>query len=467
MMRIVKAIIFLFLCAGSVFSQVYFETGKISLQVSNYGRIRIYNPKFSSVEQINRLSAVVGVNTNDVFAYNEDAATVDSAKIVRSPKHSDFEIYNSTDNSYLNLPPALLNKINVYGWSNEAFSIIKLTVINKDAVLGNINAFIGYEILPKVDDLWGTETMKTLHDKEIISISRSPVSSYTGIKILSSSLFSANYFNWYTDYDLGPSNDSMFYAYLSSGIKQDLFTASNAGAVGVIGQNTVNIKLGDSAVVYLALAVGADETTMLGNMDKAVAKYKSLFANVPVEMTSFNVSVISNKVVLDWLTATETNNNGFNIERKSENTEWVTLGFVKGNGTTSDVHKYNFVDDKINLPGNYLYRIAQLDFDGTISYSKEIKVNISAEPLKYELLQNFPNPFNNSTKIHYQIPNSAAVTLKIFDALGYQVRNLIDGKQDAGTYEFNFDAADLSSGVYFLVLQTDNFKSIKKMFLLK
>ncbi|RJP62745.1 MAG: T9SS C-terminal target domain-containing protein [Ignavibacteriales bacterium] len=467
MMRIVKAIIFLFLCAGSVFSQVYFETGKISLQVSNYGRIRIYNPKFSSVEQINRLSAVIGVNTNDVFAYNEDAATVDSAKIVRSPKHSDFEIYNSTDNSYLNLPPALLNKMNVYGWSNEAFSIIKLTVINKDAVLGNINAFIGYEILPKVDDLWGTETIKTLNEKEIISISRSPASSFTGVKILSSPLFSAKYFNWYNDYDLGQSSDSMFYAYLSSGVKQDLFTASNDGAVGVIGQNAVNIKPGDSAVVYLALAVGADEATMLNNMDKAEAKYLSLFANVPVEMTSFYVNIIGNKVLLDWSTATETNNNGFNVERKFENAEWINLGFVKGSGSTADVHKYSFIDDKINLPGSYFYRIAQVDFDGTISYSKEIKVNIAGEPLKFELLQNYPNPFNNSTRIHYQIPDNTTVTLKIFDALGRQIKSLVNERQDAGTYEFNFAADGLSSGLYFLVLQTDNNKSTIKMFLLK
>ncbi len=466
-MRIVKTIIYLFLCAGTVFSQDYFETGKISLQLSNYGRIRIYNPKFSSVEQINRLSAVVGVNTNDVFAYNEDAEMVDSAKLVGLPKYSDLEIYNSIDNSYSHLPPALLNEINVYGWSNEAFSIIKLTVINKDAVLGSISAFIGFEFLPKVDDVWGTESIKTLQDKEIISVSRSPASTYTGIKIVSASLFSAKYFNWYNEYDLGQSSDSMFYAYLSSGVKQDLFTASNDGAVGVFCQNAVNINLGDSAVVYLAVAVGADEATMLSNMGKAEAKYLSLFANVPVEMTSFNVNVIGNKVLLDWSTASETNNNGFNVERKFENTEWINLGFVKGSGSTADVHKYNFIDDKINLPGSYFYRIAQVDFDGTISYSKEIKVNIAGEPLKFELLQNYPNPFNNSTRIHYQIPNNTTVTLKIFDALGCQIKSIVSGRQDAGTYEYNFDAVGLSSGLYFLVLQTDNNKSIIKMFLLK
>ncbi len=466
-MRTLHITILMFLWAGAIFSQVYFETGKISLQVSNYGRIRVYNPKFSSVEQINRLSVVVGVNSNDVFAYNEDAAMVDSAKLIRTPQQSDFEIYNSTDNSYSHLPPALLNKINVYGWNGEAYAIIKLTVINQDTALGNISAYIGFEFLPKVDDVWGTETIKTLQDKEIISISRSPASTYTGIKIVSASLFSAKYFNWYTDYDTGQSGDSLFYANLSSGSKQNSFTALSDGAVGVFCQNAVNINLGDSAVVYLTLAVGEDEATMLGNMEKAESKYKTLFANVPVEMISFDVNLIGNKIILDWSTATETNNNGFNVERKFENSDWVNIGFIKGSGTTTDVHKYNFIDDKINLPGNYSYRIAQNDFDGTVTYSKEIKVNISAKPLKFELLQNYPNPFNSSTKIKYQIPNSAAVSLKIFDALGCLVKNLIDEKQDAGTYECNFNAADLSSGLYFLVLQTDNNKSIKKMFLLK
>jgi len=467
MIKKILLIISLFLSTGSLYPQVYFETGKIAIQVSNYGSSRIYFPAFGSVQQINRLSAVVGVNINDVFGYGEDAQRVDSAKLINSPTQSDFEIYNSTDNSYSNLPPALLNKINVYGWSNEAYAIIKLTVLNQDAILGDVSAFIGFEFIPKVDNIWGTEAIKTIQDKEIISVYRNPSSSVTGLKILSAPLFSATYYNWFEDYDLKTFSDSMFYAYLSSGIKQNTYEAPIDGGVGMFCQNAINIKLGESAVVYVAVAVGVDETEMVSNMDKAESKYEALFANVPVEMSSFKAAFINSKVILDWSTATETNNFGFNIERKIEDNNWDNIGFVNGNGTTTDIHKYNFIDEKIISSGNYSYRIVQLDFDGTSSYSKEVRVNVSFEPVKFELLQNYPNPFNNSTVIRYQIPNPASVSLKIFDALGREVKNLVDNKQDTGSYEINFNAADLSSGLYLLVLQADNFKSTKKMFLLK
>jgi hypothetical protein len=206
---------------------------------------------------------------------------------------------------------------------------------------------------------------------------------------------------------------------------------------------------------------------MVSNIDKAESKYKTLFANVPVEMASFNANIINKKVILDWTTATETNNKGFNIERKCGNGDWNNIGFVNGNGTTTNISKYSFIDEKVTTSGSCSYRLGQVDFDGTISYSKEINVNVSNGPRSFELMQNYPNPFNNSTTIRYQIPNNSTVSLKIFDALGCEIRSLVDRKQDAGEYGLTFDAADLSSGLYFIVFQADNFKSTKKMFLLK
>ncbi len=467
MKRILQTIILFFLSVLTIYPQVDFETGKIAIQLNNYGGARVYSPAFGSTQQINRLSIVVGANTNDVFAYNEDAEMVDSAKLVAAPAQSDFEMTNSSDNAYSNLPPAVLNKINVYGWNNEAYVIVKLTVKNQDAVLGNMNAYIGYEFIPKIDNIWGTEAIKTIQGKGIVSVYRNPTSSYTGFKILSAPLFSAIYYNWFEDYDLKSYSDSMFYAFLSSGIKQDTYEAPSDGGVGMFCQDAVNIKLGDSAVVFIAIAVGSDEAEMVSNIDKAESKYKTLFANVPVEMASFNANIINKKVILDWTTATETNNKGFNIERKCGNGDWNNIGFVNGNGTTTNISKYSFIDEKVTTSGSCSYRLGQVDFDGTISYSKEINVNVSNGPRSFELMQNYPNPFNNSTTIRYQIPNNSTVSLKIFDALGCEIRSLVDRKQDAGEYGLTFDAADLSSGLYFIVFQADNFKSTKKMFLLK
>ena len=83
------------------------------------------------------------------------------------------------------------------------------------------------------------------------------------------------------------------------------------------------------------------------------------------------------------------------------------------------------------------------------------------------LEQNYPNPFNPSTKIRYSIPEHSSVTLKVFNLLGEEIETLVNGEQSAGVYEATFDASNLSSGIYFYTLQTENFSSSKKMILIK
>ncbi len=88
-------------------------------------------------------------------------------------------------------------------------------------------------------------------------------------------------------------------------------------------------------------------------------------------------------------------------------------------------------------------------------------------PSDYQLEQNYPNPFNPSTKIRYSIPEHSSVTLKVFNLLGEEIETLVNTEQSAGVYEATFDASNLSSGIYFYTLQTDNFSSSKKMILIK
>jgi len=169
-------------------------------------------------------------------------------------------------------------------------------------------------------------------------------------------------------------------------------------------------------------------------------------------------------------TASEVNNGGFEIERKNakwkmEMGKWETIGFVNGNGTTTETQLYSFVDENITS-GKYLYRLKQVDFDGTVEYSNEAEVTVTV-PEKFELSQNYPNPFNPSTKIKYQIATSNPVSLKIYDVLGNEVASLINEVQPAGNYEVTFDARSLSSGTYFYKLQAGSFVKTKKMVLLK
>jgi hypothetical protein len=191
---------------------------------------------------------------------------------------------------------------------------------------------------------------------------------------------------------------------------------------------------------------------------------------IPVELVSFTANANENSVTLNWHTSTETNNSGFEIERgvisnEVRNLFWESISFINGTGTTTETQSYSFVDNNLSS-GTYLYRLKQIDFDGTFEYSNEVEV-VVAVPDKFELSQNYPNPFNPTTKIKYQIPTNNPVSLKIYDVLGNVVTSLVDEVQSLGIYEVTFDASFLSSGTYFYTIRTGSFVETKKMLLLK
>jgi hypothetical protein len=187
---------------------------------------------------------------------------------------------------------------------------------------------------------------------------------------------------------------------------------------------------------------------------------------VPVELTSFTGNVNSlGQVILNWETATEVNNQGFEIERRTETSEYRTIGFVEGNGTISEPRSYIYTDVNAENGVNY-YRLKQIDFNGTYEYSPEVEVDVNG-PLSFDLAQNYPNPFNPSTSIKYSVPESGNIRLSVFNIVGEEVAVLVDGFSQAGFYEVTFDASNLSTGVYLYKLQSANSVQTKKMMLLK
>jgi len=185
----------------------------------------------------------------------------------------------------------------------------------------------------------------------------------------------------------------------------------------------------------------------------------------PVELTSFTASVKENIVTLNWITATELNNSGFDILRSSQQDVWEKISFVPGNGTTTEIHYYSLEDKNLDA-GNYSYKLKQIDFDGSFEYSNVVYVDVT-NPVEFELSQNYPNPFNPSTTIKFSIPEATMVTLKVFNTLGEEVALLVDRFMDSGIHEINFDAIGLNSGMYFYRIQAGDFAQVKKMTLLK
>lgn len=190
---------------------------------------------------------------------------------------------------------------------------------------------------------------------------------------------------------------------------------------------------------------------------------------LPVELEAFTAEQKGVNVLLKWSTVTEVNSFGFEIERKFENGEdndWLKIGFVNSSGNSSSRKEYSFVDNKLNKNGRYLYRLKEIDTNGEIKILKEISVDVSLKN-KFELAQNFPNPFNPSTVISWFLPEQTVTTIKIYNIIGAEVATLVNESLPAGMHDAKFDAAHLPSGTYIYSIQAGSHKEVKKMLLLK
>jgi len=188
---------------------------------------------------------------------------------------------------------------------------------------------------------------------------------------------------------------------------------------------------------------------------------------IPVELASFKARRDDENVMLEWITSTETNNMGFDVERRDtkSNSGWQKLGYVKGRGTTTEKSLYSFAD-KNPIEGKSYYRLKQIDFDGSSKIYNAIEVDFETVK-EYSLSQNYPNPFNPSTEINFTLAKSGNITLKVYNLLGSEVATLADGFMEAGKHLVKFNAKDLTSGVYFYTIKADNFTSTRKMMLMK
>ena len=263
---------------------------------------------------------------------------------------------------------------------------------------------------------------------------------------------------------------------------QTMLESTDAGftwqnITGEVGRTFISLH---APKKYLAFAVG--------NSGVIMKYYNSSL--IPVELISFSAALLNNKEIeLKWSTASETNNYGFEIERRggqgqtnSLSNSWKIIGFLNGNGTTTEMKSYSFIDENVKT-GKYIYRLKQIDFDGKYVYSKEIIVetlHATSLPTKCELYQNYPNPFNPVTTIKFAIPTSPQIplltkergsgdvaTVTVFDVLGRELATLVNEPKQPGTYEVQWDAAGYSSGIYFIKLTSGQFSAIRKMILTK
>lgn len=226
----------------------------------------------------------------------------------------------------------------------------------------------------------------------------------------------------------------------------------------------------DTAPTWLYIA-GTSATSIAfgdvdgdGRLDLAVGTARSpvvVFLNqlppVPVELLSFNAITSNGKIILEWTTATETNNQGFYIERSADKINWEELGFIQGAGTSTSKNNYRYEDP---ASGNYYYRLRQIDFDGSITYSKIIYADVNSISPEFNC-ELFPNPSPGKTKISVNLPAKLDIEIKVVDILGNTVRAFSFNQVAAGQSELNPEIGGLSSGVYILKVSFAN-KTINK-----
>ncbi|PIS44203.1 MAG: hypothetical protein COT22_11815 [Ignavibacteria bacterium CG08_land_8_20_14_0_20_37_9] len=240
------------------------------------------------------------------------------------------------------------------------------------------------------------------------------------------------------------------------------------------GQSEIEYEPGTDINVTTGADICADVVTINGTFSGDGTQCNSA---LPVELSSFSAIVKGDEVELNWQTATEVNNYGFEIERTSPRPSpqgeggeagrgWEKIGFVEGHGNSNSPKNYSFEDKSVES-GKYSYRLKQIDNNGGFSYSQEVEVKVEAIPTEFALFQNYPNPFNPSTTIKFSLPETGYYSLKIFNTLGEEVAQLINGQLEGGNYRLPFDASKLASGVYIYNLKGNNVNLSMKMTLMK
>jgi hypothetical protein len=229
--------------------------------------------------------------------------------------------------------------------------------------------------------------------------------------------------------------------------------------------------IGSGAFSSLATTVDENGTPNDGSDDEIVVTTgrfgEFVFASdsnpLPVDLAGFAGTPLNDGVQLNWQTASETDNAGFRVQRRSGGAgnkragEWEEIGWVGGNGSTTTAHSYRFVDDDLPYAADALtYRLKQVNTDGTTTLSAPITVD-RGTVTGPQLLGTFPNPARTRTTVRYALPEGVAATdatMRLYDVLGRQVRTL-PLNATAGRHQQRVDVRGLPSGLYMLRLSTD------------
>ena len=244
-------------------------------------------------------------------------------------------------------------------------------------------------------------------------------------------------------------------------------TAQDAALVAVEAGNGHIVGHFDRNTFFNENGAGTD-ITRFDNAQYA----KNLFAwltqggAIPVELNNFEVKSEESKAFISWETISETNNAGFEVQRRigvTETSPWQTLGFVEGAGTTSKPQVYRFEDTDLPYEDRKLnYRLKQIDIDGRIQFSETIEL-VPELPEQFVVHPPFPNPARKQATLQYEISQATDVEIGLYNALGQLVVTLVRGFTEMGRKQITIDTSGLISGVYFIRLTAGPSSRVRKL----
>ena len=186
---------------------------------------------------------------------------------------------------------------------------------------------------------------------------------------------------------------------------------------------------------------------------------------VPVELDSFDSRVDGSSIILNWSTASETNNAGFELQ-KLTGESWDALGWVEGHGTTTEAQSYTFTAHGLHV-GTHVFRLKQIDFDGEFEYHGNVEATIGT-PGSHLITSAYPNPFNPQSQFTLAVATDQRVTAALFNTLGQRVAVLFDGMVVANQVRsVSIDGAGLPSGLYVVRVNGERFSDALRVTLLK
>ena len=262
-------------------------------------------------------------------------------------------------------------------------------------------------------------------------------------------------------------------------------TVGNGTYIGQFKITNISNPSGTAGLSWYYSGTDGTDIYYLDNFDPWNAHQITSYSNVapddqslPVHMSAFSALAIESEgIQLIWNTQSEVNNLGFHVWRSTaEDAEYqcITNEIIPGQGNCSNVSEYKYLDRNVNNGVEYWYKIEEISLEGTSQFfGPVIAAGVSLVPIEFGLSANYPNPFNPSTNFSYEISEPIHTTIRVYNLLGKMVKELVNERLEPGYYNNGqWDGLDsygnqVTSGIYFLLLEAGTYKKMQKMTLVR